>query len=99
MADTRRGVTAEQLFELNDDGLRHELVEGELRSVPPAGFEHGDVALELAFHVKAFVREHRLGKVLAAETGFILGRDPDTVRAPDVAFVRSDRVPPGRERR
>jgi Uma2 family endonuclease len=92
-------MTAEELFELPDDGLRHELVEGELRTMTPAGFQHGDVALELAFHVKAFVREHGLGKVLAAETGFVLGRAPDTVRAPDVAFVRSDRVPAGRERR
>jgi Uma2 family endonuclease len=99
MPETRRPMTAEELFELPDDGLRHELVEGELRSLPPAGFEHGDVTLELAFHVKAFVREHRLGAVLAAETGFVIGRAPDTVRAPDVAFVSSDRLPPGRERR
>jgi Uma2 family endonuclease len=92
-------MTAEELFDLPDDGMRHELVEGELRTMPPAGFEHGDVAMELAFHVTAFVRQHRLGTVLAAETGFVLRRDPDTVRAPDVAFVRADRVPPRDDRR
>ena len=92
-------MTAEELFGLPDDGLRHELVEGELRSVTPAGFEHGDLAGEVFFHVKAFVRERALGAVLAAETGFVLRRGPDTVRAPDVAFVRADRVPPRGQRR
>src|SRR3954451_22747018 len=92
-------MTAEELFQLPDDGLRHELVEGELRTIPPAGFEHGDIALELAFRVKAFVRQHRLGAVLAAEAGFVLGRDPPTAWAPGVAFVRADRVPPPGERR
>jgi Uma2 family endonuclease len=96
---SRRATTAEELFELPDDGRRHELVEGDLVPVTPAGFEHGDLAGEVFFHVKAFVREHRLGVVLAAETGFVLQRDPDTVRAPDVAFVRADRVPPKDQRR
>jgi Uma2 family endonuclease len=44
-------MTAEELFDLPDDGMRHELVKGELRTMPPAGFEHGHVAMELAFHV------------------------------------------------
>lgn len=95
----RRHLTVEELSELPDDGLRHELVEGELVSVAPAGFEHGDLAMELAFHVKAFVRARSLGAVLAAETGFVLRRKPDTVRAPDVAFVRAERVPPRDQRR
>ena len=92
-------MTAEELFGLPGDGPRHELVEGELLAVTPAGFERGDLAGEVFFHVKAFVRERRLGVVLAAETGFVLRRDPDTVRAPDVAFVRADRVPVGEQRR
>jgi Uma2 family endonuclease len=94
-----RRMTAEELFDLPDDGMRHELVEGELRTMPPAGFEHGDVAAELLFHVKAFVDAGKLGVVLAAETGFVLRRGPDTVRAPDVAFVRTERVPPREQRR
>ncbi len=39
------------------------------------------------------VRAHDLGVVYAAETGFTLARHPDTVRAPDVAFIRRDRLP------
>lgn len=58
----------------------------------PAGSEHGDIAMTVGAHLKTFVREHRLGKVYAAETGFLISREPDTVLAPDVAFVRTDRV-------
>ncbi len=65
----------------------------------PAGFEHGRIAMRLGWRIGRYVEEHDLGEVLAAETGFTLERDPDTVRAPDVAFVRKERVPPSSERR
>jgi Uma2 family endonuclease len=75
-----------------DDGHRYELVRGELRRMSPGGEEHGFVAMEigsrLAVHVKAF----GLGRVYAAETGFLVARAPDTVLAPDVAFVRKSRA-------
>lgn len=58
----------------------------------PAGGDHGDYAHEIAFHISTFVRRHKLGKVYAAETGFVLERNPDTVRAPDVAFIANDRL-------
>jgi Uma2 family endonuclease len=86
------GMTAEELFELPDDGMRHELVEGELRSMTPAGGEHGRAALRIGARILEHVEEHDLGAAFAAETGFVLGRSPDTVRAPDVAFVRADRL-------
>ena len=85
-------MTAEQLLQLPDDGMRHELVEGELRTMAPAGARHGLIAAALLVRVGSFVEERRSGAVLAAETGFRLRRDPDTVRAPDVAFVRADRL-------
>ena len=58
----------------------------------PAGSEHGDLTNELAFQLTRHVKAHQLGRIYAAETGFILARNPDTVRGPDVAFVRSDRA-------
>jgi Uma2 family endonuclease len=58
----------------------------------PAGHEHGRVAARLTSSLGLFVDEHDLGAVYAAETGFLLARNPDTVRAPDVAFVRADRL-------
>ena len=85
-------MTAEQLVDLPDDGRRHELVSGELHSMAPAGAQHGSVAFEIGLAVGLHVREHRLGRCFAAETGFVLSRRPDTVRAPDLAFVRADRA-------
>lgn len=58
----------------------------------PAGGRHGKVALRLGALLLDYVRAHDLGDVFAAETGFLLTRDPDTVRAPDVAFVRRERI-------
>ena len=87
-------VTADELMELPDDGQRYELVEGRLRAMSPAGFDHGGVAVRIGGRLDEFVRGRRLGRVVGAETGFRLSRDPDTVRAPDAAFVAADRLPP-----
>jgi Uma2 family endonuclease len=88
------GMTAEKLLELPDDGMRHELVEGELRTMTPAGERHGWVALGIGARIFEHVEREGLGRAYAAETGFVLHRGPDTVRAPDVAFVTTDRLTP-----
>jgi Uma2 family endonuclease len=93
MATIETITTADQL--LTTPGLgRCELVRGELMVMSPAGFEHGQIIGEMTAALVAFVKQHQLGMVMGAETGFQIGHNPDTVRAPDVAFVRSDRVPP-----
>jgi len=92
MAVDTKLMTAAELFELPGGEVRHELVDGELITMSPAGAEHGEVAAEIGARLRNYVREHRLGKTYAAETGFLLGEAPDSVRAPDVAFVRADRV-------
>lgn len=80
-------MTAEQLAVLPDDGRRYELVNGERRMMSPAGGEHGRIAMRLGMLLSVHVDQHKLGVVYAAETGFLLARNPDTVRAPDTAFV------------
>lgn len=92
VAQTKRLVTAEELLRLPDDGCRYELVGGALRQMTPAGEEHGLVAMRLGAALERYVREQGLGNVYAAETGFKLRADPDTVRAPDVAFVARARL-------
>jgi Uma2 family endonuclease len=86
-------LTADDLIRLPDDGSRYELVRGELHKMPPAGFEHGSLAVRFTWRLAQFVEKHDLGIVTAAETGFLLSTDPDTVLAPDAAFVRKDRLP------
>ena len=83
--------TAEQLLAAGDIG-RCELVRGELTMMSPAGANHGRIAMRISSIIDQHVTTRKLGEVFAAETGFILGRNPDTVRAPDVAFVVFDRL-------
>lgn len=92
--DTDSPMSAEQLLALPDDGMRYELVRGELVTMPAAGYPHGIVSMAIGVELRNFVKPRRLGHVLATDTGFTLERGPDTVRAPDAAFVQSERVPP-----
>ena len=92
MAVVRQQVTADELLLMPDDGFRYELVQGELRQMNPAGNVHGRVTMSFAWRLARHVEENRLGTVYAAETGFRLASDPDTVRAPDVALVSQARV-------
>ncbi len=86
-------MTAAELLAMPSDDLRHELVKGELLTMAPAGFEHGSLGLGLAARMKMHAIERDLGDILNSDTGFYLSRNPDTVRAPDVAFVKKSRVP------
>lgn len=86
-------MTADELLRMPDDGYRYELVKGELRGMPPAGGEHGKIALKFGSRLLNYVEANNLGVVFAAETGFKIASNPDTVRAPDAAFVRLDRLP------
>jgi Uma2 family endonuclease len=87
-----RPVTADELLAMPDDGLRRELVDGEVFVSPPPGEEHGVVAAEILVSLGSHVRTHGLGRVHAAETGFRIGSHPDTVLAPDAAFVSRERI-------
>lgn len=87
-------ITAEELFQMGDIGPC-ELVQGELMRLPYNGFEHGAVAAGISAVLGNFVKTRKLGVVLAGATGFVLSRNPDTVRAPDAAFVRTERIPAG----
>lgn len=87
-------VTADELLALPTGmGQRYELVAGELRVMSPAGWRHGGVADSVAALLAPYIRKHMLGRGFAAETGFLLRRNPDTVRAPDYAFVSNARLP------
>jgi Uma2 family endonuclease len=85
-------VTAEQFMRMSHDGHRYELVAGELRTMSPPDVIHGDLMLRLGGLLHAYVREHKLGLAAGGDAAFLLARDPDTVRGPDVAFIRRERL-------
>ncbi len=92
MSATVPPLTANELFQRPEDGFRYELIKGELRRMTPAGDEHGRVGMRLSWRLAQFVETHGLGAVYLAETGFKIASNPDTVRAPDVAFVTQARL-------
>jgi Uma2 family endonuclease len=85
-------MTADELLAMPRDDFRYELVKGELIRMSPTGGEPGTIAAIPTVIVGHFVREKKLGLVFGAETGFKIAFDPDTVRAPDFAFVSRERI-------
>ena len=85
-------ATVEDLIQTPKDGLKYELVDGEI-VVSPAGMRHSAVALKIAAAILNFVRPRSLGEVYTADAGIILPNG--NVRSPDVTFVRTSKLPGG----
>ena len=81
-------MTADELLVMPDDGFRYELIRGELIRKPLRGHIHGRVVMDVAGPLYQHVISNDLGIVYAAGTGFLIHQNPDTVRAPDAAFVQ-----------
>jgi Uma2 family endonuclease len=93
MSTAERLITADELLHLPEEETQWcELIDGEIVPMAPPGGMHGVVAARLTLLLGAYVRGHRLGEVFAAETGFVISRNPDTVLAPDGSFVRRERI-------
>ena len=87
-----RWVTAEEFSRIPNDDYHYELVEGRVVRVSPPGSRHAVLAMQIAALLHGYVMAHGLGRVMTP-AGFTLARNPDTVREPDVAFVRQDHIP------
>jgi Uma2 family endonuclease len=85
-------MTADDLLAMPDSRWGYELVCGKLKKYMPAGNLHGYIASKIGRIIGNFVDENNLGAVFAAETGFTIFNDPDTVRAPDSAFVGNEKL-------
>jgi Uma2 family endonuclease len=93
MSTAERLITADELLQLPEDETQWcELIDGEIVPMAPPGGIHGFVGGRLMGLLIAHVNAHRLGAVMLAETGFLISRNPDTVLAPDVSFIRRDRL-------
>jgi Uma2 family endonuclease len=87
-------LTAEEFWLLPDTEMRRSLVRGEVVEEMPVGGEHAGLAVLFVLNLALWARQHDAGWI-GVEGGFILARGPDLVRAPDVAFVRKERLPAG----
>ena len=90
VAAARKVWTEAELQALPEDGLTHELVDGEIVMSPKNDFFHGDICSELAASLRAFAMSNRLGAVLDCSTGFRMNNS--NVRAPDVSFISRARL-------
>jgi Uma2 family endonuclease len=85
-------MTAAEALEQVREG-RWELVRGEVQEMPPAGWEHGIRSASLVEYLRAHVRVNGLGHILTNDPGFLIAENPDTVRAPDIAFIPQAKIP------
>lgn len=87
-------LTAEDLLRLDSEGMRGELIRGVLHETMPAGLKHGRIVMKLGALLMNFIMPRSLGVLAGSDSGVLLGRDPDTVREPDLAFTLAARLPP-----
>jgi Uma2 family endonuclease len=92
----KQTLTAEEFAALDLGDARSELIEGVIHTMPPTFDDHGEITMRLSILLGHHVLTHGLGVMYAAETGFLLARNPDTVRAPGIAFIQRDRAPASR---
>jgi Uma2 family endonuclease len=86
-------MTSEELALNPIPNKRTELVRGRLVVREPAKLRHGVIVVRVVLEIGIYLRTNPIGEVMAGDPGFTLFRNPDTVRAPDVAYLRADRMP------
>ena len=95
MITKHRLITADELLMMPDDGKRHELIRGVLSEKVAPGYPHGFVVSRIDTALSNYSDENDYGSVIAGDPGHRLESNPDTVRAPDVAWIAPGRVPEG----
>ena len=92
MTTAKKLLTADDLLAMPHDGMRRELIRGQLIEMPPGSDDHGFVGNEASWRMNSFIHQHGLGRGRMAETGFWIEVDPDTVLAPDFAYISYERM-------
>jgi len=95
---TKARLTAADLWRLGEGDARRELVNGEVIEMAPVGGIHGDITKKIVRRLAEYEERYGGGKVLVGDVGFVLSvaGDSERVRAPDVAFVSTEKLPDGR---
>ena len=86
-------LTADDLLRLYGQGVRGELIRGELHETMSTGINHGRTVTKTVIQLGSFIEPRQLGTLVASDTGIWLERDPDTVREPDIAFISDEKMP------
>ena len=86
-------LTAEDLLRLHSQGVKGELIDGVLHETVSVGEEHGHIAGIFITFLNIHIRPRRLGRAGGTDVGVLIGRNPDTVREPDVYYVSAERLP------
>lgn len=89
-------ITAEDLLAMGSDAP-YELLNGELIEMSPSYTDHSRIGLFIGGQLDAFSRRSKLGFATQSDGGYFIGHNPDTVLAPDAAFVRRERIPSGHD--
>jgi Uma2 family endonuclease len=95
MSTTTRRMTADELLHMPEDGYKYELMNGELIQMSPTGAEHSMIMVSLAMWLGVYVKENDLGAVCVGDVGVVVSENPDTVIAPDLAFISKEKIPAG----
>ena len=86
-------LTADDLLRLYGQGVRGELIRGELHETMSTGINHGRTVTKTVIQLGSFIEPRKLGTLVASDTGIWLERDPDTVREPDIAYISAEKMP------
>ncbi|MDE0231296.1 MAG: Uma2 family endonuclease [Caldilineaceae bacterium] len=90
---TENLLTADDLLRLYSQDVRGELLRGVLHETQPTGIRHGKTVVNLIVLLAGYVEPRQMGTILASDVGFLLEKEPDTVREPDVALISAQRLP------
>ena len=86
-------LTAKDLLRLYGQGVRGELIRGELHETMSTGINHGRTVIKASVQLGNFIMPRELGTLVGSDTGIWLERDPDTVREPDIAYISAEKIP------
>lgn len=95
---TTRFVTIDDLERDGTPEGLWELIDGELVEVNPTGEEHNDVIYTLILHLVPYIAPRKLGKLIMPDAGVVVAENAQTVRSPDIGFIRANRLPKNRKR-
>lgn len=90
---TSKLLTAEDVWNMDDDGCRRELMYGELITMSPAARPHGKYLTELARLIGNYLSEDPVGEAYTVDTGYLLSRNPDLLLAPDLSIILNENLP------